>query len=97
MIPLPSDDVTPPVTKMYFEGEILTIIYKFNCCQKYYFKPIISNLIKILLKVFLRCHDLECNTRPNTWHNGQLIYPFVFNSVEIENIFPIVNIGNTCT
>ena len=52
MIPLPSDDVTPPVTKMYFVGEILTIIYKFNCCQKYYFKPIISNLIKILLKVF---------------------------------------------
>ena len=26
MIPFPNDEVTPPVTKMYFVGEILTII-----------------------------------------------------------------------
>ena len=33
MIPLPNYDVTPPVTKMYFVGDLLTIYSRF-CLDK---------------------------------------------------------------
>ena len=97
MIPFPKEDVTPPVTKMYFLGEILTTIYQFNCCQKYYFKSIIPNLIKNILKVNKKREVLECNICSNTRHNWQLIYSFVFYSIKIQDILSIIYISKTCT
>ena len=33
MIPLPNDEVTPPVTKIYFVGNLLTVYSSFCFCK----------------------------------------------------------------
>ena len=64
IMPFPKEDVTPPVTKIYF---------------------VCFGVIRLS----------ECPIDAYGRHKGKLVYSFVTNTIEIENIFPVVNIGDT--
>ena len=76
MIPLPKEDVTPPVTKMYLVFAIVQLKQGKSTS-------------------FLA--QLKGETTAYRRHYWQLVDALRFDTVVIEDVFPIVHVGSTYT